>query len=39
MMKEMQKSGPSVFSQSVTPKKKLKLIIEGAKFHWEKPAK
>jgi len=33
-MKEMQKSGTSVFAPFVTPKKELKLIIEGDKFHW-----
>ncbi len=39
IMAAMEKTSPAVFAPSVTPKKDLKLVIEGDKFHWEKPKK
>lgn len=36
---DMQKTAPAVFAPSVTPKKDLKLVIDGDTFHWEKPEK
>ena len=35
VIKELRRSAPAVFRESATPKKSLKLIIEGDAFHWE----
>ncbi len=34
-MEEMRRAAPKEFSPAATPKKELKLIVEGDAFHWE----
>jgi len=36
IINELQKSAPSTFAESATPKKDLQLVVEGDSFHWLK---